>query len=233
MIQGEIIYTRNAEKFGIEISNIIIKTVDDCISDKGQCFMAVSGGTTPIPVFKALAEKMNQDILKWLKVHVYFTDERCVPNDHPDNNFKSCYDIWLKYFPKIHCHRIEGWLDPIEAAQKYEKEIISVLDEKNGLPQFDLIFMGVGEDGHIASLFPEYDFSKATTLCVKDVYIKSKDMYRVTMTLPILNNARNRIIGIVGEKKKKIFNDLMNSNFKDYPAAKLLSSQASDTWVIN
>jgi len=233
MIQGEIIYVSNEEEFGTEISNIIVQTVDDCISEKSQCFMAVSGGSTPIPVFKVLAGKDNQDIIKWSNVHVYFIDERCVPKNHPDNNFKSCYDIWLKYFPKIHCHRIEGWLDPIEAAQKYDKEIISVLDEKNGLPQFDLIFMGMGNDGHIASLFPEYNFEKTTGLCVENVHVKSKDIHRVTMTLPILNNAKKRIIGIVGEKKKKIFNDLINSDFKDYPAAQLLSTNAKDTWVIN
>ena len=233
MIQGEIIYTRNAKEFGIEISNIIIKTVDDCISDKGQCFMAVSGGYTPVPVFKALVEKMNQDTLKWLKVHVYFIDERCVPKDHPDNNFKSCYDIWLKYIPKIHYHRIEGWLNPMDAALKYEQEMISFLDEKDGIPQFDLIFMGIGEDGHIASLFPEYDFEKNNNYFVENVYIKSKDMQRVTMTLPILNNAKKRILGIVGEKKKKIFQDLMNSKFYDYPIAKILSSNANDIWVIN
>ena len=232
MIQGEIIYTKDSREFSKQIVNILIKTINDCINDKGECFIAVSGGSTPISVFEVLANKYSQDTYDWSNVHIYFIDERCVPRDHPENNFKSCYDIWLKYCPRIHSHRIEGWLDPIDAARKYDKEIISVLDDKNGLPQFDLIFMGTGNDGHIASLFPDYDFAKARTCHVENVYVKSKDMHRVTMTLPILNNAKNRIIGIVGDNKKKIFNDIMNGNYKDYPVAKLLTSTANDTWVI-
>lgn len=232
MIKGEIIHTKDSREFSEQVVNILIRTICDCINEKGQCFLAISGGSTPIPVFEVLVQKYDQCTYDWSNVHIYFIDERCVPKDHPDNNYKSCYEIWLKYCSKIQSHRIEGWLDPMDAAQKYEEEITSLLDRKNGIPQFDLIFMGMGEDGHIASLFPEYDFEKATVLCVENVHVKSKDIHRVTMTLPVLNNAKKRIIGIVGDKKKKIFNDIMNGNYKDYPVAKLLTSTANDTWVI-
>lgn len=231
MIQGRTIYTSNFEEFSFEIYNIIIQTVDICIKDKQQCFIAVSGGTTPIPVFALLAQ--NNSPINWSNVHIFFIDERCVPNDHPENNFRSCYELWMQHYPEINYHRIEGWLDPKDAAIKYEKEIISIVDEKNGLPQFDIIFMGIGEDGHIASLFPEYDYDKIINHCVEHVYIESKDMHRITMTVPILNNAKNRIIGIIGEKKKKIFKDLIKSDYKGYPVAQLLSSDSNDIWVIN
>lgn len=233
MIQGEIIYASNTQEFGLQISNIIIQIIDACIIAKGKCSIAISGGSTPIPVFELLATKYYKNILNWSNVHIFFIDERCVPKDHPDNNYKSCYEIWLKYCSSINSHRIAGWLNPMDAARKYEEEITSLLNKKNGIPELDLLFMGIGEDGHIASLFPEYDFTKENNYCVENVYIQSKTMHRVTMTLPILNNAKNRIIGIVGEKKKKIFNDLMNYDYKDYPAAQLLSSNAKDTWVIN
>ena len=233
MIRGEIIYTKDSEAFSNQIVKILIRIIYDCLNARRECSIAISGGSTPIPVFEILANKYHQNNFDWSNVHIYFIDERCVPKDHPDNNFKSCYDIWLKHCPKIHCHRIEAWLDPMDAALKYEEEITSFLDKNNGIPQFDLIFMGIGDDGHIASLFPDYDFEKDNNYFVENVYVKSKSMYRVTMTLPILNNAKNRIIGIVGEKKKKIFSDLVSSDFKDYPIARLLSSSANDTWVIN
>ncbi len=232
MIQGEIIYTKDSEEFSKQVVNILIRTINDCLNAQNECFIALSGGSTPIPIFEELANEYHQNILDWSNVHIYFIDERCVPKDHPNNNFKSCYDIWLKHCPKIHCHRIEAWLDPIVAACKYNEEIISLLDEKNDLPQFDLIFMGIGEDGHIASLFPDYEFEQDNNCCVEKVYVKSKDIYRVTMTLPILNNAKNRIIGIVGIKKKKILSDLIESRYKDYPAQHLLSSTACDYWVV-
>ena len=232
MVRGKIIYVTNPKEFGDKISNLFIDTIVKCLSAKNQCFIAISGGSTPVPVFKALVKKYEQKTLKWSNVHVYSIDERCVPGDHPDNNFNSCYDIWLKYFPEINTHRIESWRRPSDAVKIYENEINSLLYKKNGLPQFDLIFMGIGDDGHIASLFPEYDFGSKKTSYVEDLNIKSKGVQRITMTLPVLNNAKNRIIGVVGEKKKKIFADLLNSDYNNYPVAKLLSSNANDIWVV-
>jgi len=233
LIKSEIIYIDSNNDFGNVVAQKIVDIILEILSINDNCCIALSGGTTPKPIFKELNKENYQNIITWDRVHIFFIDERCVPADHKDNNFKSCYNLWLQYYPEIHYHRIEGWIEPKEAAEKYEAEIISVLDKKDGIPQFDLIFMGMGEDGHVASLFPQYDFSKAKNLFVEDVYIKSKDMYRITMTFPMLNNAKNRIIGIVGEKKYKVFSDLMNSDYKDYPIAQLLSSNAFDTWVIN
>ena len=136
------------------------------------------------------------------------------------------------YFPEIKSHRIEGWNNAREAASKYENEIKSIIKKKNGIPQLDLIFMGMGEDGHVASIFPENEDHNSLDCLVEDIYVESKSMYRVTMTLQILNNSKNRIIGILGDKKRMIFNNLLNSNYKNYPIAKLLSSNSKDTWIL-
>ena len=211
----------------------MVNIISNLLAQKDTCFIALSGGSTPQPVFIELANKCYQQVLNWSRVHIYFIDERCVPPEHKENNFLSCYNIWLQHYPEIKYHRIETWLGPEVSAEKYEKEIESILNEKVEIAQFDLIFMGMGEDGHIASLFPEYNFNKSTSNYVENVYVQSKDMHRVTMTLPLLNNAKNRIIGVVGHKKRKIFMDLVNSDYKNYPVAKLLSSNAKDIWVIN
>ena len=177
MIKGKVIYTNSTNEFGAIIAGKIIDIILNSLSQNNKCCIAFYGGSTPQPVFIELANKCYQQVLNWSRVHIYFIDERCVPKNHPDNNFISCYDIWLKHCQKIHYHRIEGWLDPMDAALKYEQEIISLLDKRNGLPQFDLIFMGIGEDGHIASLFPEYDFKMGNNYCVENVYIQSKLKY--------------------------------------------------------
>lgn len=233
MISGDIIYTDSLNKFGVVISQRIIDVLSKTIQKHNKCFMAVSGGSTPLSVYKKLIDRKYSDALDWTKVHLFFIDERCVSKNDNDNNFKSCFDAWLHCFPEIKFHRIEGWIEAEEAALKYEKDIKSILDIRNGIPQFDLIFMGMGEDGHIASLFPEYVFENKTNRYVEDIYVKSEKMDRITMTIPILNNAKNRIIGIIGEKKRQIFKDLLNSDYKNYPIAKLLSSDTKDTWVIN
>ena len=99
--------------------------------------------------------------------------------------------------------------------------------------QFDLIFMGIGDDGHVASLFPEYDFEKSKNGYVEGLFVDKVGMNRVTLTLPVLNNAKNRLFGIIGKKKKAIFNNLLNYRYKNYPVARLLSSTANDIWVVN
>lgn len=233
MISGQIVRLKTNEEFGNIIAQNIIDIAKNCIINQNKYFMAVSGGNTPLSVFKILSNIKYRNILDWSKVHIFFIDERCVPADHVENNFKSCYELWLQYYPEIKYHRIESWLDPEEAARLYEKEIETTMKINSRFPKFDLIFLGIGEDGHIASLFPDYNFEKNVTQYVESVYVKAKNINRVTMTLPILNNAKNRIIGIVGDKKKKIFTDLMNSDYNDYPVAKLLSSEADDIWVLN
>lgn len=233
MIKGEVIYTESQKEFGIIAAQKMVSIISDTIDKSGKCSVAISGGRTPLPVYDILKSKNYQKILDWSKVYVFFTDERCVSKDDRENNFKSCYDSWLQFFPLINSYRIEGWLNPEEAALKYENKINSVLNKKNGFPQFDLIFMGIGDDGHVASLFPEYDFEKYINSYVVSCHIDKVNMNRVTMTLPLLNNAKNRIIGIIGKKKRTILNDLLNYSYKNYPVARLLSSEANDTWVVN
>ena len=167
MIKGEIIYTKDIGEFSSQIVNILIRTICECFNDKGKCFIALSGGSTLIPVFELLSNNYYQNVLDWSSAHIYFIDERCVPKDHPDNNFKSCYDIWLKYCPKINIHRIEGWLDPMVAARKYEKEINLNLDDCNGIPQFDLIIMGISDKAKIPSLI----FSSTASYVIEHVMI--------------------------------------------------------------
>ncbi len=233
MIGGEVIYTESQQEFGIIVAQKIVSIISETIDNSGKCSLAVSGGRTPLPVYDILNSKKYHQILDWSKVHVFFTDERCVAKSDSENNYKLCYESWLQFIPLINSYRIEGWLVPEEAASKYEDKIKSVLDLKNGFPQFDLIFMGIGDDGHIASLFPEYDFDGDVENYVESVYVEKVKMNRVTLTLPVLNNVKYRLFGIIGKKKKTILNDLLNYKYKNYPIAQLLSSSANDTWVVN
>ena len=166
-------------------------------------------------------------------MHLFFIDERCVPKDDDDNNFKACFNAWLNDYPEIKYYRIEVWGDLKSASMRYEEKIKSILDFESNIPSFDLIFLGIGEDGHIASLFPENDFSIDRQRLVEKIHVKSKKINRISMTLKLLNNAKNRIIGVSGEKKKKIFQNLDNPEYQNLPVAKLCDSKSIDTWVIN
>ena len=192
----------------------------------------MSGGSTPVPVFKILGSDPYLNKIDWSRVHVFFIDERCVEPESKENNFQSCYYHWLKNIKEIRYHRINGWIDPDTAAQEYENDIAKTIPSKGAIPSFDLIFMGIGNDGHIASLFPEYDFDNKDQGLVRHVVVDSKIQDRITMTIPLLNNAKNRIFGIIGYSKKKIYSDLLSSKNTNYPVSHLLSSDATDLWVL-
>ena len=233
MITSEIIHANNMDEFGTIISYRIIDILSKAIEKHDKCFLAVSGGRTPLHLYKKLINSKHQNALDWSKVHLFFIDERCVLKNDKENNFKVCYDSWLYQYPDIKYYRIKGWHNAKSAASEYENKIKSIFNLKKNIPRFDLIFMGIGEDGHIASLFPEYEFRNKGNQLVKKIYLKSKNIERISMTLPLLNAAKNRIFGIIGEKKKKIIRDLINSNYKDYPVAQLLCAKSQDIWVLN
>ena len=224
--------TQNSQEFGDVIAQEIVRLIQNEIEEKASCYIAVSGGSTPVPVFKILGSEPNLNKIDWSRVHVFFIDERCVGPESDKNNFQSCYNHWLKNIQEIRSHRITGWMDPDKAAQEYENDIIKTIPSKGAIPSFDLIFMGIGNDGHIASLFPDYDFENKDQGLVRHVVVNSEIQDRITMTIPLLNNAKNRIFGIIGESKKKIYTDLITSKNTNYPVSHLLSSNAKDLWVL-
>ena len=224
--------TQNSQEFGDVIAKEIVRLNQNEIEEKASWYIAVSGGSTPVPVFKILGSDPYLNKIDWSRVHVFFIDERCVEPESKENNFQSCYYHWLKNIKEIRYHRINGWIDPDTAAQEYENDIAKTIPSKGAIPSFDLIFMGIGNDGHIASLFPEYDFDNKDQGLVRHVVVDSKIQDRITMTIPLLNNAKNRIFGIIGYSKKKIYSDLLSSKNTNYPVSHLLSSDATDLWVL-
>ena len=126
MIISDIIYTSNSNEFGNIIFEKMINIISETIKNNGKCFMAVPGGNTPLSVYKIFAQKKNQKTLDWSKVYLFFIDERCVPKNDRENNFKSCFDNWLQYYPEIKFHRIKGWLNSEKAALQYQKIMLYI-----------------------------------------------------------------------------------------------------------
>jgi len=140
--------------------------------------------------------------------------------------------LWLRHHPEINRYRIKGWQDPELAAREYSDILKAKLPSNNGFPEFDMIFMGIGNDGHVASIFPDIQLKSSHDTHVEAVYVPCLEVYRITMNMEVLNNARNRIIGIVGKDKEKILNELRENKLMDYPVAGLLKSGANDKWVV-
>lgn len=194
----------------------LVKSVTDVIVHEGMSAgmlrgiytLALCGGRTPQQLYRNLAQEPFRTRLPWRQTHVFFTDERCVPPDHPDSNYKLLKELLLDHVPidaeRIHRMRGED-PDPVKAAADYEKEIRAVLApvKKGEYPVFDLVLLGMGKDAHVASLFPYHKALHDIDRWVISEFIDEKRGTRITLSPQLLNNARSTLMLVTGEEKAR------------------------------
>jgi len=178
----------------------IIRAGNQAIAEKDLFTVALSGGSTPKHLFKLLSTPEYSKQLNWSKVHIFWGDDRCVPPDHDDSNYKAANDLLLSKIeiPESNIHRVKGELaSPSEIADQYEQEIRNLFDcgskESQTFPCFDLIILGMGNDGHTASLFPDnksgLEEKSKLVISVPPPSTASPMVPRVTFTFPVINTA--------------------------------------------
>ena len=206
---------------------------------KNTLFIALSGGTTPLLFFKNLSEfdqqKMNK--VDWKRIHFFWGDERCVPPTHEDSNFGSANKVLFSLIniPEVNIHRIEAENDPVKEAGRYSQLILQLVPSKNGIPIFDWIFLGVGDDGHTASIFPDQiDVISSSKLCCVTKHPETKQE-RITLTGTVINMARRITFMATGEDKQEIVKHIINNEApaKKYPAAKIVPKNGRLDWYLD
>lgn len=223
----------NTEDLAAEAARLFRDASEHAIAGHGRFSVALSGGSTPQQLFRHLGASYRKKIA-WDRVHLFWSDERCVPRDHEQSNFRLAYDelisrIWI---PGENVHRIKGELRPLEAARYYEAEMKKHFGED--LPVFDLILLGVGPDGHTASLFPGSGILRETQRLALPVFSDTALHWRVTLTLPVLNSAKQVIFLISGRAKAGIVSSLIGlKEHKGYPAAMVNPAAGSITWLLD
>ena len=189
-----------------------VTVANGAINARGKFHVALSGGTTPRALYKLLALPKFSERIPWDRVHVYFGDERTVPPDHSDSNYRMAKEALFDHvpIPPAHIHRIQAELeDPHAAANEYTRELTGNLPlSAQGVVQFDLLLLGVGSDGHIASLFPATPVLYERARLVEAVHVESMDTWRITLTLPVIDHARNVWILVSGDAKAPIIRDV-------------------------
>jgi 6-phosphogluconolactonase len=209
-----------------EISNFIIKKwfeiAKRAIKEKGRFTVALSGGKTPQTLYQKLAEL--KDSLPWDKTEIFLVDERFVPCEDSENNYRMINQTLLSRIkiPEKNIHPISTKeKTPKASARKYEEELTSYFKLKKGeFPRFDLILLGMGEDGHTASLFPDTTALTETehfVIAVSPPDISKKE--RISLTLPVINNADNVIFLITGVHKAKVLKEVIEDKNCKLPAA--------------
>lgn len=211
-----------------EMSDAICDIFQNYIAElnlrKKPIFLAFSGGTTPKHFFEKLAARQKNPgtASDWSRVHVFWVDERCVPPDHKDSNYGMTSHSLLEALnlPKGQVHRIHGEDDPQKEAIRYENEIRMIFQKPNGIPVFDWIFLGMGEDGHTASIFPDrFDLLESPDVCAVALHPLSRQL-RVTITGPVISNARRISFLVTGENKSALIRQIIKEEpeAKRYPA---------------
>lgn len=203
-----LIKCNNEAKFIDAICKTIVEQASIHIKQKDSFSLVLSGGKTPKLIFDNLALYYKNKI-DWGKVDFFWLDERCVNPSHVDSNYRLAYEYLISRLEKVGTiYRIKGELSPSSAAKEYERDILKYFQNKNIL--FDLILIGMGEDGHCASLFPEsseLNKSKKLVVATKNEYNGHK---RVTLTFPIINKC-DKVLMINSQEKYDVYNDLQKA----------------------
>ena len=181
---------------------------------RGRARIAISGGSTPKAAFELLADPAQpfRAVMPWDKLDLFWVDERCVPPGDPDSNYRMTREAMLDRVPlaPAQIHRMEGELAPEEAAARYESELRNSFRlEGAELPRFDLIALGMGPDGHTASLFPHTAALEETNRLAVANHVQNKDAWRVTLTWPVINHAASVFFLIAGADKAQILHEVL------------------------
>lgn len=219
------------ESFNRRATELFISLIKQTLQKRYEVFVALSGGTTPFPIFKMIKEKFL-NYIDWGTVNFFWVDERAVPPAHKESNFGNANRELLEYLPGVKVYRLKGEIPQRDAVHEYKSYLKKMLPFEDGLPCFDLIWLGMGTDGHTASIFPNSEVIDERNEWVKGVWVDKLDAYRLTLTFPVINNARNRMILVRGAKKLKIFNEIQELEEKKYPIQYIYPSNAKDYWIV-
>jgi 6-phosphogluconolactonase len=185
----------------------------EAIAARKRFSVALSGGSTPKAMFGLLATDEFARRIDWLNVYVFWGDERCVPPDHADSNYKMAVDTLLSHVPLLpdHIYRMKGEIEPTEAAAAYEQLLKTFFADD---PHFDLILLGMGDDGHTASLFPGTAAVHETQRWVLAHYVQKVSMWRLTLTPPMINAARTVTFQVAGAGKAERLRQVLKGPYQ-------------------
>jgi 6-phosphogluconolactonase len=233
---SRIIVTAGIERLASEGADLFQRAAVASVASAGIFTVAVSGGSTPRPMHRLLAEDPYRSGIPWQFTHLFWVDERLVPVTDPDSNFGSAERDFLNQLtiPAGNIHPMSSRKPPVAAAEDYENELRQHFSRfSSAEPVFDLIVLGVGEDGHTASIFPGDHSAEETTRWVTAVKGGTPDVERLTLTLPILNRARCIVYLVSGSKKAEVVRTLLTDASAQLPPSRIAPQRGKIIWLLD
>ncbi len=235
VVPGLLIATPDPAQASREAASRLTKAIHDALRDRGTASIALSGGSSPIETYRLLAK----EAIDFRRVHFYWVDERAVPPTDPRSNYAAAKAALLDPagVPRANIHRMRGEApDLAAAAAEYETELRETVSEKlAGLPCLDVLVMGIGDDGHTASLFPGEPTVHVSDRLVAAVPARGDREARLTLTVPVLENARATLLVVLGAEKHAALESVWRTNgtLDETPARVIRGFRGSLTWVID
>jgi 6-phosphogluconolactonase len=238
MDRPEIIVTEDAAALADAAAEAIAECAAEAVTARGRFTVALAGGNTPRVTYERLAQSPLRDRMPWDRTWIFFGDERGVPPDHPDSNYRMANQALLSKVPvpPRQIARIRGEADdPETAAAAYGRRLSEVFESKRGeLPRFDLILLGMGVDGHTGSLFPGSPVLKEVFRPVAAVHAGAASIpQRFTFTLPVINAAARVMFLVAGAEKAKVLKAVLNEPTSGLPAALVHPVNGRLTWLLD
>jgi 6-phosphogluconolactonase len=218
--------------FVVDAAGFILEQARKAIAERNEFRIALSGGHTPAPVYAYIASAPRD--FRWESVRFTFGDERCVPPDDPQSNFSMARENLFvpAAVPEKSIMRIRGEIDPQIAAQQYSQQLDAIAAGRGeSMYQHDLVLLGLGDDGHTASLFPGTAALEETAHQVVANFVPRLNAWRLTFTLPLINHARH-ILFLVGASKDPQLIERVLEGDQQFPAARVNASAGEVTWII-
>ena len=232
IVNSEIIIKESIDELSHCIGELIIVE----LSSKPKLNIALSGGSTPKALFNYLSKNFALKI-DWNKIHFFWGDERCVPPDDEQSNYKLANDFLFTRvnLPRENIYRIFGENDAEYEAERYSNIINEKVDSIFNLPSFDIVILGLGEDGHTASIFPnQMEILNSDNNCMVALHPISNQK-RITLTGRVINNSKKILFLVSGKSKQKVVSEILNENgnFSAYPASYISPQNGRLTWLLD
>jgi len=218
-------------------ASLFVDTVSRAIGERGSCLICLSGGKTPGRLYELLSQPGYSGLVDWAQLHVFWGDERCVPAEDLNSNFRRAKDLLLGRvpLPPEKVHRVRTELGPEPAADDYCMALRKSADPPLAWPRFDLVLLGIGLDGHTASLFPGSDPAPAHPALAVEVPSASPPGWRVTLTPPVFNSARQVVFLVYGARKSKVVANILYGEYRPevLPAQRIRPQDGKVVWMLD
>jgi 6-phosphogluconolactonase len=224
---------KDADELSRAAAELFVTLATQAIRERGRFLVAFSGGSTPTALYRLLV----REPIDWTRVHIFWGDERLVPPENPENSYGQAREVLLKHIPipSENTHRVSSELEPDAAAIDYARLLQEFAAPPLDWPRFDLVLLGLGEDGHTASLFPGSPAAMTEPVIAVTAQYQGRPARRVTLTPLVFNAARQVIFLVAGANKavslRGVFSDY--NSLEQVPAKRIQPADGQVTWLVN